>query len=647
MLSRLSLLSTFFSAAKPSLLNQVAYGLSFLEAFTTTFLKPVEAGILSKSRTPTINFVLATQAQAMQSPCRSLKFNEFQMLERQIKQLQELQRQKQLQELNDAHQQNAIHHNKYSSVTQYGMLNNGVQVRDASQMFVFGDTNLVHGLPNRLVYSQPQNQVLHAQFQGHFFSQGGGQTRKAQKVNNQDRYKEFCGIQESGMEYVSGNQDLATLDPLEQKVLFNMGDNMFDKTKKSSLQSGSWSALMQTAVAEASNGDSGVQEERSGLSFQNPELSNENQPSNMVELESGKQQTPWLYNNLPEEVTFRNSDCSGMSDFLDRSTVSVKKEDGEKKSTFEVKTGIGQQVASSRRQSNKWVDVPMQQNPPTPSTSYPANRKMESGKMHQSGNHGHAVSSFGCSLKQAPMNYDPRIIKKERVEYDDIVPQVTSLSHFNPACGNYKSQPISSSATRSSSIYLQQLDVAKKNMVVLKSKKRKVSTFEQLPWYKEVTEGCTRLHDTSNAELEWAHSVNRMPEKVADLMSIVDRKRRRLILTTQLMQMTSRSSVEQGSLLKVVEGFIDRSKRLEDMLLRWEKEGSSIVDIKVEFQDLEKFSVINRFAKFHSRGPLVTTTDTSSSGGASSTMQKLNPQRYVTASEMPSVVPQGQYCLPL
>ncbi|CAI9272635.1 unnamed protein product [Lactuca saligna] len=496
-------------------------------------------------------------------------------------------------------------------MTQYGMLNNGVQVRDASQMFMFGDTNLVHGLPNRLVYSQPQNQVLHAQFQGQFFSQGGGQTRKAQKVNNQDRYKEFCGIQESGMEYVSG----------------------------------SWSALKQTAVAEASSGDSGVQEEWSGLSFQNPVLSNENQPSNMVELESGKQQTPWLYNILPEEVTFRNSDCSGMSGFMDRSAVSVKKEDGEKKSTFEVKPGIGQQVASSRRQPNKWMDVPMQQNPPTPSTSYPTNRKMESGKMHQSGYHGHAV----CSLNQAPMNYDPRMIKKEKVEYDNTVPQ---------------------------------LDVAKKNMVVLNSKKRKASTFEQLPWHKEVTEGFTRLHDTSNAELEWANSVNRMPEKVADLMSIVDRKRRRLILTTQLMQMlfqsapnivisedatkhcdtityyvakfglgdacrTSRSSVEQGSLLKVVEGFIDRSKRLEDMLLRWEKEGSSILDIKVEFQDLEKFSVINRFAKFHSRGPLVITADTSSSGGASSTVQKLNPQRYVTASEMPSVVPQGQYCLSL
>ncbi|KAI3503110.1 hypothetical protein L1887_31546 [Cichorium endivia] len=45
-------------AAKPSLVNQVAYGLSFLEAFSTTVLKATEAGILSKARTPIINFVL-------------------------------------------------------------------------------------------------------------------------------------------------------------------------------------------------------------------------------------------------------------------------------------------------------------------------------------------------------------------------------------------------------------------------------------------------------------------------------------------------------------------------------------------------------------------------------------------------------------
>ncbi|KVI10091.1 Adenylate kinase [Cynara cardunculus var. scolymus] len=58
MFRRVSSLSTLISAAKPSLLNQVAYGLNFLEAFSTEVLKQAEARILSKARTPTINFVL-------------------------------------------------------------------------------------------------------------------------------------------------------------------------------------------------------------------------------------------------------------------------------------------------------------------------------------------------------------------------------------------------------------------------------------------------------------------------------------------------------------------------------------------------------------------------------------------------------------
>ncbi|KAI3816590.1 hypothetical protein L1987_16292 [Smallanthus sonchifolius] len=42
----------------PSLLNQVAYGLNFVKAVSTEVLNPADAGILSKARSPTINFVL-------------------------------------------------------------------------------------------------------------------------------------------------------------------------------------------------------------------------------------------------------------------------------------------------------------------------------------------------------------------------------------------------------------------------------------------------------------------------------------------------------------------------------------------------------------------------------------------------------------
>lgn len=76
------------------------------------------------------------------------------------------------------------------------------------------------------------------------------------------------------------------------------------------------------------------------------------------------------------------------------------------------------------------------------------------------------------------------------------------------------------------------------------------------------------------------------------------------------------------------------------MCLRLE-DGGSVLEIRMESQDLERFSVINRFAKFHSR-PQVVAPDPSSSG-----VPKLYPQRYVIASPMPKIVPQGHNCLSL
>ncbi|KAJ0865839.1 putative phosphotransferase with a phosphate group as acceptor [Helianthus annuus] len=55
---RVSSLSNIISVAKPSLLYQVAHGLHILKAFSTDALNPADAGILSKMRSPTINFVL-------------------------------------------------------------------------------------------------------------------------------------------------------------------------------------------------------------------------------------------------------------------------------------------------------------------------------------------------------------------------------------------------------------------------------------------------------------------------------------------------------------------------------------------------------------------------------------------------------------
>lgn len=79
---------------------------------------------------------------------------------------------------------------------------------------------------------------------------------------------------------------------------------------------------MQSAVAEATSSDNtGLQEEWSGLSYQNPDLSTDNQPSNIVD--SGNQHTSWADDNLQSasslyskpELMFNDSNTSGFSGF--------------------------------------------------------------------------------------------------------------------------------------------------------------------------------------------------------------------------------------------------------------------------------------------------------------------------------------------
>lgn len=286
----------------------------------------------------------------------------------------------------------------------------------------------------------------------------------------------------------------------------------------------------------------------------------------------------------------------------------------------------------------------------------------------------------------------------------------SSLVQMNFAGASQASNVLSATATNSvagkhlSSPYLLNTDVTDQNTIVLRPKKRKFSTFELLPWHKEVTKGSLRLQDISVADLEWAQAVNRLPEKLNDEGGAIEgllplaRPKKRLIMTTQLMQqlfrpapavifsedatshcdtvtffaarlalgdacsLTSHSHMpHEGSDLlsgkriiserigdhefsKIVEDFMNRSKRLEGELFRLEK-GGSIVDMRVEFQELEKFSVINRFAKFHSRGQMGTVETMPSA--TTSNVLKLSPQRYVIAIPMPKTVPEGAQCLSL
>nr|GLL22139.1 uncharacterized protein LOC109193549 isoform X1 [Ipomoea trifida] len=245
--------------------------------------------------------------------------------------------------------------------------------------------------------------------------------------------------------------------------------------------------------------------------------------------------------------------------------------------------------------------------------------------------------------------------------------------------------------------------------LLLRPKKRRRVTADLSPWCKEVSLSLQSLQTISMGERDWAKAANRVTEKVEEDVDFNEncpsrvRARRRLILTTQLMQqlfrpppmtiLSANSSVEyeavaysasrlalgdacgvvsrpnsdqsmaaEGSELlsrkcttsedsdhqhfsKVVEEFTGRARKLEEEFLKLDKR-VSLVDLIVENQDLEKFSVINRFAKFYGRGQ-ADGADTSTSSDAAAHPYKAFAQRYVTAFPMPRNVPSGVQCFSL
>jgi hypothetical protein len=281
------------------------------------------------------------------------------MLQRQImlKQLQELQRQQQFQELGgDTRQQNYLNQqlsrfNKQTSVSQYPPLINGTPIHDPAQMFMVNNLNLVqrsstpavHGFPNAFTFPQAQTQQPDISLYGtplcgdvhdpsRMFTKIEQEKPIVEErdlfglVPSQDLKSEVSKHEQGGWPgifpvkttTISSSQNVASLDPLEQKILFD--DNSWDSSfgmrgnieaggfdninsdnlnSFPSIQSGSWSALMQSAVGEASSSDTGVQEEWSGLSFQNQELSTDNQPSNYIA--TGKHQSQWV-DSKPEAM---------------------------------------------------------------------------------------------------------------------------------------------------------------------------------------------------------------------------------------------------------------------------------------------------------------------------------------------------------
>ncbi|CAH8388068.1 unnamed protein product [Eruca vesicaria subsp. sativa] len=256
------------------------------------------------------------------------------------------------------------------------------------------------------------------------------------------------------------------------------------------------------------------------------------------------------------------------------------------------------------------------------------------------------------------------------------------------------SGPIPGAETPSDSLAHGETD---KVLKVDKPKKRKTDTSGLQSWNKEVMQGPSRLKTLGEAEVDWARTTNRFPENVKFETLLEDgsllRSKRRLIYTTQLVQqlfrppparvvslvsssnyefvaytaaraalgdacsstctdrsdyfsppdnsnpLSERTKTEKISdqhISKAAEDFISRTLKLETDFARLEN-GTTIADLRVEVEDLEKFAVINRFARFHP----------SSSMDRTVSPVRLNSQRYVTIAPMPQNIPDRVQCLSL
>lgn len=243
-----------------------------------------------------------------------------------------------------------------------------------------------------------------------------------QQVNSEQRnvpMQEFHGRQELAgssdtsqdkmVAQVSPSQNVATLDPTEEKILFGSDDNLWDAFGKSSgfsmldgadsfngfpsIQSGSWSALMQSAVAETSTSEMGVQEEWSGLSFRNSErLPGNERPST---VDNSKQVPLWAENlqsssNInsrsflqPEDVGRPNinANFSGVPGFHQSGETSHEEHD-------RLQTDSSQRPVPQFLERGKWLDCSPQQ------------------KGHADGSHiyGNAVNSPGLEMNERSLS---------------------------------------------------------------------------------------------------------------------------------------------------------------------------------------------------------------------------------------------------
>lgn len=249
--------------------------------------------------------------------------------------------------------------------------------------------------------------------------------------------------------------------------------------------------------------------------------------------------------------------------------------------------------------------------------------------------------------------------------------------------------------------------------VAIHPKKRRKLVPPLIPWHVVAAQPTRHLQSTSEAELLWAHATNCLPEKDDGeshdgATSSVSRAKRRLRLTTQLMQQLippipfalmhgnrtvdnecatyyltrhalgdacrlvaasgreaepARSDTADKSMVshrqegtwsnamtRLVESFVERIKRLDGELARLDC-STSALELKGEIHDLEKVSIVNRFARHHGTGFAVDCPESRCVENISDLGPGLRrpppPQKYVTAVPMPRTLPEGVSCLSL
>ncbi|XP_024972466.1 uncharacterized protein LOC112511185 isoform X3 [Cynara cardunculus var. scolymus] len=238
------------------------------------------------------------------------------------------------------------------------------------------------------------------------------------------------------------------------------------------------------------------------------------------------------------------------------------------------------------------------------------------------------------------------------------------------------------------------------HLITLRPKKRRLTAAGLHPWFLEVSASFKNLQGICTGAVEWCRATNRPMEKVDDDGDVIEdvlpvtRSKRRLIFTSLLMQQLlhpppeailsidarsiyesvvyymarlalgdacnlvsfarSYSSIfvsganclsdqceeperiDDHCLSKVIEDFMSKAQKLEDDFSRLDKI-ASVVDLKVEFGDLERFSVVNHFARFHGR----------MQADGAETSSIISPRRYVTAVAFPAILPDAVQCLSL